>query len=104
MTQHLVLLRSGEEKDHELVNLLKQRCERRDLVLVFVARKNTCDLVANMLNGIGIRAWPMHSEKTLAAFKEGSMPVMVSTDLASRLALVVSLNSFSLSFFSEVLM
>jgi len=91
VTQHLVLLRSGEEKDQELINLFKQRFERRDLVLVFVARKNTCDFVANMLNRIGIRACPMHSdrsqdyrEKTLAAFKEGSMPVLIATDVASR--------------------
>ena len=45
-----------------------------------------------------------HRDKTLAAFKEGSMPVLVSTDVPSRLALVVSLDSFSLSFFSVVLM
>ena len=53
VTQHLVLLRSGEEKD---------------FVLVFVARKNTCDFVANMLNRIGIRASPMHSDR-LVQFK-----------------------------------
>ena len=45
VTQHLVLLRSVEEKD---------------FVLVFVARKNTCDFVANMLNRIGS---PMHSDR-----------------------------------------
>ena len=50
VTQHLVLLRSGEDKDQELLNLFKQRFDRGDLVLVFVARKNTCDFVANMLN------------------------------------------------------
>ena len=63
MTQHLVLLRSGEDKDQELINLFKQRFEKRDLVLIFVARKNTCDFVANMLNRIGIRASPMHSDR-----------------------------------------
>ena len=91
MTQHLVLLRSGEDKDQELLNLFRNKFDRRDLVLVFVARKNTCDFVANMLNRIGVRAAPMHSdrsqdyrEKTLAGFKEGSTPVMVATDVASR--------------------
>ena len=91
VTQHLVLLRSGEDKDQELLNLFRNKFDRRDLVLIFVARKNTCDFVANMLNRIGIRAAPMHSdrsqeyrEKTLASFKEGSMPVMVATDVASR--------------------
>jgi hypothetical protein len=33
-------------------------------VLVFVARKNTCDFVANMLNRVGIRASAMHSDRT----------------------------------------
>ena len=61
-------MRSGEEKDHELVNLFKQRFERRDLVLVFVARKNICDFVANMLNRIGIRACPMHSDRLWEMF------------------------------------
>ena len=51
VTQHLILLRSGEEKDHELLNLFKQRFpSNQHLVLIFVARKNTCDFVANMLN------------------------------------------------------
>ena len=68
VTQHLVLLRSGEEKDQELINLFRERFARRDLVLVFVARKNTCDFVANMLNRIGIRASPMHSDR-LVQFK-----------------------------------
>ena len=87
----MVLLRSGEDKDQELLNLFRNQFSRNDLVLVFVARKNTCDFVANMLNRIGVRASPMHSdrsqdyrEKTLAAFKEGSTPVMVATDVASR--------------------
>ena len=86
-----MLLRSGEDKDQELMNLFQSKFGRRDLVLVFVARKNTCDFVANMLNRIGVRASPMHSdrtqdyrEKTLASFKDGSTPVMVATDVASR--------------------
>merc|ERR1719495_959391 len=92
VTQHLILLSSGEGKDEELLRLFRQRYSSgRDLVLVFVARKNTCDFVANMLNRKGIRASAMHSdrtqdyrERTLAAFKEGSMPVLVATDVASR--------------------
>ena len=91
VSQHLILLRSGEEKDPELLNLFRQRFNRNDLVLVFVARKNSCDFVSNMLNRIGVRSAAMHSdrtqeqrEKTLAAFKAGSTPVLVATDVASR--------------------
>ena len=91
VSQHLIMLRSGEEKDQELMNLFRQRFNPSDLVLVFVARKNSCDFVANMLNRIGVRSAAMHSdrtqeqrEKTLAAFKAGSTPVLVATDVASR--------------------
>jgi len=90
--QQLILLRSGEEKDSELISLIRSRFEqRRELVLIFVARKNTCDFVTNMLNRVGIPANAMHGdrdqsyrEKTLAAFRDGSRPILVATDVASR--------------------
>merc|ERR1719402_1823264 len=90
--QHLILLQSGEDKDKELVNLPRSKIRSpQDLVLIFVARKNTCDFVSNALNRVGIRAAAMHSDRdqkhreaTLAAFKEGHTPVMVATDVASR--------------------
>jgi superfamily II DNA/RNA helicase len=91
--QHLLLLETEEEKDLQLYDILKDRFHRNrnDLALIFVARKNTCDVVTNMLNRKGIGAAAMHSdreqkhrEKTLAAFKEGSTPVLVATDVASR--------------------
>ena len=56
-----------------------------------MARKNTCDFVANMLNRVGLRSAAMHSdrdqshrERTLADFKEGRIPILVATDVASR--------------------
>ena len=90
--QNLILLRSGEDKDGELVSLIRSRfLQNRDLVLIFVARKNTCDFVTNMLNRCGIHAAAMHGdrdqnyrERTLAAFRDGSRPIMVATDVASR--------------------
>ena len=90
--QHLILLQNAEYKDEELINLLKSKIKSsRDLVIIFVARKNTCDFVANMLNRVGLRSVAMHSdrdqkhrEKTLADFKEGRIPIMVATDVASR--------------------
>ena len=55
------------------------------MVIIFVARKNTCDFVANMLNRVGLRAVAMHSDRdqkhreaTLADFKDGRVPIMVS--------------------------
>ncbi len=51
--QHLILLPSGEDKDNELINLIQSRFRGRSLVLIFVARKNTCDFVTNMLCRVG---------------------------------------------------
>ena len=83
--QHLILLQSEEHKDEELMNLLRSKVKSsRDLVLIFVARKNTCDFVTNMLNRVGFRAAAMHSDRdqkhreaTLADFKDGRIPIMV---------------------------
>ena len=70
VAQHLILLRSGEDKDQELVQLFRQRfASPHHLVLVFVARKNTCDFVANMLNRVGIRASAMHSDRTQVLYR-----------------------------------
>ena len=90
--QYLILLQSSEGKDHEVVTLLRSKISKPgDSILVFVARKNTCNFVANMLNRLGISAEAMHGdrtqefrEETLAAFKNGKLPVLVATDVASR--------------------
>ena len=83
--QHLIMLQSEDHKDEELMNLLRSKVRSsRDLVLIFVARKNTCDFVTNMLNRVGFRAAAMHSDRdqkhreaTLADFKDGRVPIMV---------------------------
>jgi superfamily II DNA or RNA helicase len=83
--QHLIMLQSEDHKDEELMNLLRSKVKSsRDLVLIFVARKNTCDFVTNMLNRVGFRAAAMHSDRdqkhreaTLADFKDGRIPIMV---------------------------
>jgi len=90
--QHLILLNSGEDKDKELVQLIRSRFHnKRELVLIFVARKNTCDFVTNMLNRVGIQASAMHGdrdqehrERVLNNFRQGSRPILVATDVASR--------------------
>ena len=79
------MLQSEDHKDEELMNLLRSKVKSsRDLVLIFVARKNTCDFVTNMLNRVGFRAAAMHSDRdqkhreaTLADFKDGRIPIMV---------------------------
>ena len=96
IAQRLLLLQSGEDKDDELLALLRARAKGRkrgdeELVLIFVARKNTCDFVTNTLKRVGMSAAAMHSdrdqssrEQTLANFRDGTTPILVATDVASR--------------------
>lgn len=60
-------------------------------VLVFVATRYACELVAHKLQKAGIRAAAFHADasqgarrEVLAAFKAGELQVVVATDLAAR--------------------
>ncbi|PPU22409.1 DEAD/DEAH box helicase [Xanthomonas arboricola] len=60
-------------------------------VLVFVASRHTAEKVAEKLGKIGINAQPLHGElsqgrreRTLHAFKQRELQVLVATDLAGR--------------------
>ncbi|MCC8619857.1 DEAD/DEAH box helicase [Xanthomonas vesicatoria] len=60
-------------------------------VLVFVASRHTADKVAEKLGKTGINAQPLHGElsqgrraRTLQAFKQHEVQVLVATDLAGR--------------------
>ncbi|WP_115559640.1 DEAD/DEAH box helicase [Xanthomonas arboricola] len=60
-------------------------------VLVFVASRHTADKVAEKLTKTGINAQPLHGElsqgrreRTLQAFKQHEVQVLVATDLAGR--------------------
>jgi superfamily II DNA/RNA helicase len=72
-----------------LLQLIKQKSWTR--VLVFVATKYACELVADKLARRGIQAAPLHGEmsqgarsEVLAAFKAEELHVLVATDLAAR--------------------
>ncbi|RBC01150.1 ATP-dependent helicase, partial [Xanthomonas oryzae pv. oryzae] len=60
-------------------------------LLVFVASRHTADKVAEKLSKTGIEALPLHGElsqgrreRTLRAFKQADVQVLVATDLAAR--------------------
>jgi superfamily II DNA/RNA helicase len=72
-----------------LLHLIKQEGWTR--VLVFVATKYACDLVADKLARRGIHAAPLHGElsqgtrsEVLADFKAERLHVLVATDVAAR--------------------
>jgi len=67
------------------------RGEKHKLVLVFVAMKRTASWLVREINRNRYRAQAIHGdltqlerERNLSSFKEGSYPVLVATDVASR--------------------
>jgi ATP-dependent RNA helicase RhlE len=76
-------------KRHLLAHLI--RAQRWDQVLVFTRTKHGANRLAEQLCKEGIEAMAIHGNKSqsartraLAAFKEGSIPVLVATDIAAR--------------------
>ena len=72
-----------------LRHLIRQEGWRQ--VLVFVATRHACDLVAHKLQKHGIQAAAFHADasqgarrEVLRAFKAGELQVVVATDLAAR--------------------
>eukprot|EP00667_Euglena_gracilis_P002404 EG_transcript_2406 len=89
--QNVIVLDSGADKEARLLSLMAEQFRPSDLILVFVARKQTCDVLANLLSRKGFLAAALHGDKeqasreqTLAAFRAGRRPVLVATDVASR--------------------
>jgi ATP-dependent RNA helicase RhlE len=86
---HAVYPVPGNRKSELLAHLLKDG--ELDSVLVFVRTKIGADRVVRHLEHEGIEATAMHADKTqaqrtkaLADFKEGTIRVLVATDIAQR--------------------
>ena len=86
---HAVYPVPRERKSALLVELLKS--EAMDSVLIFTRTKHGADRVVRHLEKAGISATAMHADKTQAqrtsaldGFKEGSIRVLVATDIAQR--------------------
>lgn len=80
---------SREEKRDKLISYLKSQTIER--AVVFTRTKHGANKVAQMLERAGIPAGAIHGNKsqsqrikTLDAFKKGSVPVLVATDIAAR--------------------
>jgi len=79
----------GHKKDALLVKLVSDAAVKR--VIVFTQMKHIANKVAGMLNQAGIRAEAIHGNKSqgariaaLAAFRRGTVRVLVATDIAAR--------------------
>ena len=87
--RQVVYLVEQEQKRALLVKLIKT--QGLDQVLVFCRTKHGANRLANLLARDGINAAAIHSNKTqgareeaLAAFKDGTVKVLVGTDIAAR--------------------
>ncbi len=72
-------------------NVATEIAARDGLTIMFVRTKHGADRLAKQLRGAGIAAGALHGGKaqnnrtrTLAAFADGSVPVLVTTDVAAR--------------------
>jgi ATP-dependent RNA helicase RhlE len=84
-----VYLIDAQLKRRALEQLLKRGEFTR--TLVFTRTKHGADRVARHLQGVSVMAEAIHGgksqsarERTLAAFRDGTLPVLVATDLAAR--------------------
>lgn len=81
-------------KEYRLLQLLKQYqsgSQKDDRILVFCLYKKEATRIENFLRSKGIRVAGIHGDlgqeqrtRSLAAFKKGSTPVLVATDVAAR--------------------
>lgn len=80
-----------KDKDRRVVQLMKDYHNGTNRILVFVLYKKDVARVQRLLTGRGYKAVGLSSDKSqnersagLAGFKDGSIPVLVATDVAGR--------------------
>ncbi|WP_316575265.1 DEAD/DEAH box helicase [Nocardia canadensis] len=87
MSHHLLYVRDKNVKR----SVATEIAAREGLTIMFVRTKHGADRLAKQLRGAGVAAGSLHGGKaqnnrtrTLAAFADGSVPVLVTTDVAAR--------------------
>mmetsp|Transcript_14415 Transcript_14415/g.20635 ORF Transcript_14415/g.20635 Transcript_14415/m.20635 type:complete len:622 (+) Transcript_14415:212-2077(+) len=95
ITQNILMI-SEMEKYDKLVDILKELTggevsQHHTKLIVFVAKKVTCDELANRLWENGFAVDSLHGDraqwertKVIAAFKTGNLRVLIATDVAAR--------------------
>lgn len=86
MSHHLLFLRKADKRE-----ITAQIAARDGLTIMFVRTKHGADRLAKQLRAAGIAAGALHGGKaqnnrvrTLAAFADGTTPVLATTDVAAR--------------------
>ncbi|KAF7563218.1 hypothetical protein G7046_g911 [Stylonectria norvegica] len=93
ITQRVEVM-DGRDKEFRLLQLLKEHTQgshKDDRILVFCLYKKEATRIEQFLSRKGIRVAGIHGDlrqeqrtKSLAAFKSGTTPVLVATDVAAR--------------------
>ena len=88
VTQYVVMVNQTEKQ--ALLTIVLRR-EKIDRALVFTRTKHGADRVVKLLAGNGIASSAIHGnksqpqrERALAAFRDGTVPILVATDIAAR--------------------
>ena len=83
--------REGSEKRRLLRDLIEAEGERLTNAIIFCNRKTDVDIVAKSLKKYGLDAAPIHGDldqsqrtRTLDGFREGSLKLLVASDVAAR--------------------
>ncbi|MCP2315090.1 Superfamily II DNA and RNA helicase [Nocardia amikacinitolerans] len=86
MSHHLLYVHKADKRD-----VVAEIASRDGLTILFVRTKHGADRLAKQLRAAGVAAGALHGGKaqnnrtrTLAAFADGSVPVLVTTDVAAR--------------------
>ena len=89
IAQHVLYVAEAAKKN-AVVDILRKK-KAQDKYLVFCNEKKGCDALAKVLSTAGLRSSVLHGGKTqehrdatLAAYKAGSVTVLVATDVAGR--------------------
>jgi ATP-dependent RNA helicase RhlB len=87
--RQIVYLTTEDKKFQHVYNLLK--AEKSDRVLIFVNRKDTATFLCDKLNRYGLTCKVLSGDvsqnnrfKVLNQFKNGTIPILVATDVAAR--------------------
>ncbi|KAF9335937.1 mRNA splicing protein prp28 [Podila minutissima] len=87
--QKVEMITDENKKKNRLMDLLKG--QYAPPIIVFVNQKKSCDMLAKMINGSGLRATTLHGGKSqeqrelaLSQLKNGKSDVLVATDVAGR--------------------
>merc|ERR1711874_247393 len=91
VTQHVVYAGDYEQKVRALGRAIKEHLPANGLAVVFVEKKRSVDTLELDLYNEGVKVTAIHGdrsqverEEALSAFKSGSNPVLVATDVAAR--------------------